>query len=218
MFFGEAPGNWRDPLPLAILLLGRTADHIEGSLPGRADFGTVIRSAVGVLFAAGVGRGLGGGGHRLIGLGDVRLRLGGLCFRCVGGGRAGVLLWLGGLGLTLRRRRLLGCGGCTAVADLGDDRPDGSAFTFGDDDLAQLAGGVGLDLDVGLVALDLDERFAFLDLVTLFLQPAQDLAGLHRVRQPRHLDAGHQFFPSSALAVTITSALPGKAIFSSRLL
>src|SRR5207302_1250431 len=104
------------------------------------------------------------------------------------------------------------------ATNLGDDGADGRAFALRDHDLAQLSGGVGLDLDVGLVALDLDQRFALLDLVALFLQPAQDLAGLHRVRQPRHLDAGHQFFPSSALAVTITSALPGNAIFSRRLL
>src|SRR2546430_528920 len=144
--------------------------------------------------------------------------LGRLRFRCLRAGRPGSLFRLGSLGLALGRRRLLRGRSRTGVADLGDHGPDGSAFTFGDDDLAQLAGGVGLDLDVGLVALDLDQRFAFLDLVALFLQPAQDLAGLHRVRQPWHLDAGHQFFPSSALAVTITSALPGKAIFSSRLL
>src|SRR5205814_1511559 len=83
-------------------------------------------------------------------------------FRSIGGGRAGAFLWLGGLGLTLRRRCLVRRRSRTAVADLGDHRSDGRAFTLGDDDLAQLAGGVGLDLDVGLVALDLDERLVFL--------------------------------------------------------
>src|SRR5205823_186840 len=89
VFFGEAPGNRGDPLALAILLLAWTPDHIEGSLRGRTDFGSVIRAAMRVLFAAGVGRGLGSGGHRLVGLGDVRLRLAGLWFRSVGGAGRG---------------------------------------------------------------------------------------------------------------------------------
>src|SRR3984893_9849993 len=217
-FLGETPSDGGDALPLAILLLDRPANDVERGLRGRAGLPSVVRSAVRVRFSARIGRRLGGGGHGFLGLRDVRLSLCRLWLWSVGGDRLRALGGLGGLGLALRGGRLRRRRCRAAVADLGNHRANRCAFAFRNEDLAQLARGVGFDLDVRFVALDLDQWLAFLDLVALFLQPAQDLAGLHGVRQPRHLDASHQFFPSSALAVTITSALPGKAIFSRRLL
>src|SRR5438067_247356 len=87
--------------------------------------------------------------------------------------------------LSLRRRLAI-------ASDLRDDGADGGTLALGDHDLAQLAGGIVFALDVGLVALDFDQRFALFDLLALLLQPSQDLAGFHRVRQARHLNVGHR--------------------------
>src|SRR5207244_8931930 len=104
--------------------------------------------------------------------------------------RRSLTLGLGGfLGLFFGLRRFLSLRRRPTIPpDFGDHGADGGALAFGDDDLAQLAGGVGLHLDVGLVALDLDQWLALFDLLAFFLQPAQDLAGFHRIRQPAHLD------------------------------
>jgi len=187
MFFGEAPGDGGDSLALTVLVLDGTANDVQGGLRRRTHFGSVIRSTVWVLFAAGIGRRLRGGGR-----GAIRLRH-------MGRGRRGMGLgrlrggWPGVLPRLSRRCLTLGCGfrGRGHVPDLGDDGADRRALPLGNHDLAQLAGCVRLDLDVGLVALDLDQGLAFLDILALFLEPAQDLARLHRVRQARHLNAGH---------------------------
>src|SRR3989454_5371823 len=107
VFFSEAPGDGGDFLPLAVLLLGGTANDIEGSLRGRTHLGSIVRTAVRVLFATGIGRGLGRGGDGLVGLSDMRLRLCGLWFRRLSGSRLGSLLRLGGFYLALWRPGLL---------------------------------------------------------------------------------------------------------------
>src|SRR5437870_5006902 len=125
---------------------------------------------------------------------------GGRLFLRLGFGRRSLTLRLGGfLGLAFGLGRfLLSLRRRLAVApDFSDHGADGGALALGDDDLAQLARGVGLNLDVGLVALDLDQRLALLDLLAFLLQPAQDLAGLHRVREAWHLNVGHRRLPSS---------------------
>src|SRR6185295_11539774 len=80
------------------------------------------------------------------------------------------------------------------------------------DDLAQHAGPEGLDLHVGLVGLDLRDHVAALDRVALLLQPLDDLAGLHRVRQLGHQDLGDHRLHTRRIAATIL-ALDG--VFSS---
>src|SRR5207245_2657581 len=57
-------------------------------------------------------------------------------------------------------------------------------------DLPQHARAEGLDLDVGLVGLDLGDDITALHGVALFLDPLDDLAGLHGVGQLRHDDLG----------------------------
>ncbi len=107
MFFGEAPGDGGDPLPLAVLLLGRAANDVQGSLRRRTDFGSVVRPTMRVLFPARIRRSLGGRGHGFIGLRNMCLGLGGLWLWRFRGDRLGALLGLGGFGLTLGSRRFL---------------------------------------------------------------------------------------------------------------
>jgi len=84
-------------------------------------------------------------------------------------------------------------GRCVA-ANFGDHRADRGAVAFLDEDLAQFARGIGLHLDVGLIAFDLDEGLAFYDLLAFLFQPVKDLAALHGVGQPRHLHVCHFVF------------------------
>ena len=51
--------------------------------------------------------------------------------------------------------------------------------------------GVRVEHDRRLVGLDLGERLALRDAVAVLLEPADDRALLHRVRQPRHHDLRH---------------------------
>src|SRR5205823_8564055 len=170
----------------------------------RPDFGSVVGTAVGILLAPAVRGLLGGFRHRLISLLYVSLWRGGMrfwgldsgsLFLRFGFGLRSLTLGLGGfLGLAFRLGRFLSLRRPLAVApDLRDDGADGGTLALGDDDLAQLARGVGFDLDVGLVALDLDQRLAFFDHLAFLLQPTQDLAGFHRVRQAGHLNVGHRW-------------------------
>jgi hypothetical protein len=79
------------------------------------------------------------------------------------------------------------------VLVLGADDPDGRAdvdLAVGDDDLQEDAVGLGLDLLRHLVGVELVERLALRDGVTLGLQPAHDRPGLHALAQPRKLDLG----------------------------
>src|SRR5207248_3873020 len=202
VLFREAPGDGGHPLSFPVFRGGGAPDRAQRRLPCRPDFGSVVRTAVGILLTAAVRRLLGGFRHRLIGLLDVGLWPAGMRFWGVGGGslrlrlgfcRGSLALGLGGfLGLFFGPGRFLSLlRRPTIPPDFGDHGSDGGALAFGDDALAQLAGGVGLHLDVGLVALDLDQWLALFDLLAFFLQPAQDLAGFHRVRQAGHLDVGH---------------------------
>src|SRR5712691_4432537 len=95
VFFGEAPGDGGDPLPLAILLFARAANDVQGSLRRRTDFGSVVRPTMRVLFPARIGRSLGGPGHGFIGLRNMCLGLGGLWLWRFRGDRLGALLGSG---------------------------------------------------------------------------------------------------------------------------
>ena len=68
----------------------------------------------------------------------------------------------------------------------------------------------GLDLHVGLVGLDLEERVAPDDLVALLLEPLQDGALLGHLAGHGHADRdGHQMSPRTAAAMS--AALGRKA-------
>ncbi len=80
----------------------------------------------------------------------------------------------------LRRRlgpRLLVTGRCRAVrADHDENGADGHRLALLDEDLRDLPGRRGRDLDGRLVRLDLDQRLILADLVALGDEPARDLA------------------------------------------
>src|SRR5437588_5484878 len=107
LLLGEAPGHGRNLLPFAVLLFRRTPDHIQRGLCGRADFGSIVRPALRVLLAAAsFGAGvllLRARRHRLFGLRDVRLSVGGLRLGRLRARRLSFLLWFGGFGLLLWR-------------------------------------------------------------------------------------------------------------------
>ena len=115
----------------------------------------------------------------------------------------GVLGWrrfARGLRFAFRRRavagRLLPC-----LAHPRDHLADRQRVALGGQGLDQGPAGGRLVDHVGLVGLDLDQLLAERDLVAGRLQPAQDRALLHRVREPRHDDVlGHYYSAPSSVA------------------
>ncbi len=95
-------------------------------------------------------------------------------------------------------------------ADHGHGLPDLDLALL-DEDLQEDARGVGLDLLGDLLGVELVERLALLDLVTLGLEPAHDRAGLHALAEARERDLlGHQAERSTVrLIAARTSALWG---------
>ena len=108
-----------------------------------------------------------------------------------------MLVGLGGV-LVLVLLLVLGLGRLAAVvrgdvlALVADERDRAADLDLagGDDDLQQHAVGLGLDLLGDLVGIELVERLALLDRLTLALQPLDDRAGLHPLAEPRKLDLG----------------------------
>ncbi len=151
----------------------------SNALAGRYRGGAVVAAPR----AGGDGR---RGGCRDRGGGDGRR--GGSRDRGGAGGRCG------GVGAALSRRRLGGGARTAAVlataADVGDDRTDRQRRSLGRHDL-QDAVEVGLVDHRRLVGLDLHQLIAAVDLVAIGLQPLQDGALLHRVRQARHHHLRH---------------------------
>jgi hypothetical protein len=74
------------------------------------------------------------------------------------------------------------------LADVADHGVDRHGDAFADDDLDQRALEEALDLEVGLVGLDLEEDVALGDGITLVLHPLDDGAFLHRLSQFREND------------------------------
>ena len=67
-----------------------------------------------------------------------------------------------------------------------------------------------VDLLCHLVGVELVERLALLDRLTLGLEPLHDRAGLHALAQPRQLDLGrHQLRATVRLIASSTSAACG---------
>src|SRR5205085_7004854 len=97
------------------------------------------------------------------------------------------LCLLVGLGL---RRRLFLLLGLSPGADAGDRRSDLGRDAFLDQDL-QLAVVLSLEVECGLVRLDLGKHLALLDLVAGRLLPLHDRALLHRVGELGHVYVRH---------------------------
>jgi hypothetical protein len=70
------------------------------------------------------------------------------------------------------------------------DRRSDVDFTVGDDDLEEHAVGLRFDLLGHLVRVELVERLALGDGVSLGLQPAHDRPGLHALAEAGELDLG----------------------------
>jgi hypothetical protein len=68
----------------------------------------------------------------------------------------------------------------------GDRLPDRHNVARLRADTAEDTVGLRLDLNDGLVGLDLEEHLAFLDLLALFLQPRDELARFLRHLERRH--------------------------------
>ena len=95
--------------------------------------------------------------------------------------------------------------GLVGPEDEGDRLADGDDVACLRGHLAQDAGSRRLDLDGGLVGLDLEERVALPDRVAGRPEPLQDLAGVLRQLERRHDDAGrHQAPLQSARAASNT--------------
>ncbi len=103
------------------------------------------------------------------------------------------------------------------IPDPRDRRPDRQRLALLRQDLRQRPRHVAFVGHVRLVGLDLDQLVADRDLVPDLLQPLQDRPLLHRVREPRHDDVGHQIDPSSAASAALTTCSScGIAACSSR--
>src|SRR5581483_3504289 len=103
------------------------------------------------------------------------------------------LLLLRLLGRLLRFWLLVRLGLAAAAAarsDASDRRADLRRYTLLDEDL-ELAVLLRLEVECGLVRLDLGQHLALVDLVAAGLLPLDDLALLHRVGELRHVHVRH---------------------------
>src|SRR5260370_1264746 len=98
------------------------------------------------------------------------------------------------------------------IRDHRDQVADRHLFARGVRDLAEHAAAERFDLAFGLVGLDLDEDVSALDRLALLLEPLDDLAGLHGVRQLGHDHLGDHRLHTRRMAAAIL-ALDG--VFSS---
>jgi hypothetical protein len=96
--------------------------------------------------------------------------------------------------------------GFASVPQARDHRANRQRITLAGDDLDQISVGVRLEDHVCLVALDLDQFVTRPDLVPLGLQPLQNRAFLHRVREPRHEYLVRHGQSRSSAAPTMLSA------------
>jgi hypothetical protein len=77
------------------------------------------------------------------------------------------------------------------LGDDADERAHRGLLAGGDEDLPEHAAAERFHLHVGLVRLDLGEDVTTLHAVAFLFDPLDDLAGLHRLGELRHLDLGH---------------------------
>ena len=178
------------------------------------------RRASGDAFSRPSGRAAGAAGSGAIGAagaGVAGASAGGGAAAGAGGAAADAAVGAGGAaGAGVGRRR--GRRAVPAGVQRRDDAADGQRLARARDDL-QHPGRVGLVRQRRLVGLDLRQRLAARDRIAVGLQPLEDRALLHRVRQPRHDDLGHDYARSRNVASTASTICGscGKASCSSAL-